>query len=129
MKAEAREAEREASRRRQVGGRMTCGEFAALWLDEYPRKAEATRRTYRYALKIFAEEFARIRPADLDRMTARGWALRHPQSNVRVVRAMFNDAIDDGLHPGPNPFANLRLEHRVGGGYDCVDARRAPRAR
>ena len=129
MKAEAREAEREASRRRQVGGRMTCGEFAALWLDEYPRKAGATRRTYRYALKIFAEEFARIRLADLDRMTARGWALRHPQSNVRVVRAMFNDAIDDGLHPGPNPFANLRLEHRVGGGYDCVDARRAPRAR
>ena len=22
---------------------------------------------------------------------------------------MFNDAINDGLHPGPNPFANLRL--------------------
>ena len=113
-RAEAREAEREASRRRYVGGRITCGEFAALWLDEYPRPAGATRRTYRYGLKAFAEEFARVRLADLDRVTARGWALRHPQSNVRVVRAMFNDAINDGLHPGPNPFANLRLEQSRG---------------
>jgi integrase len=113
-KAEAREAEREASRRRTVGGRLTCGEFAALWLNEYPRKAGATRRTYRYGLKVFADEFARVRLADLDRVTARGWALRHPQSNVRVVRAMFNDAINDGLHPGPNPFANPRLEQPRG---------------
>lgn len=45
-KAEAREAERDACRRRHVGGRMTCGEFATLWLDEYPREAGATRRTY-----------------------------------------------------------------------------------
>ena len=113
-KAEAREAEREASRRRHVGGRVTCGEFAALWLAEYRRKAGATRRTYGYGLKAFAEDFARVRLADLDRVTARGWALRHPQSNVRVVRAMFNDAINDGLHPGPNPFANLRLEQSRG---------------
>lgn len=113
-RAEAREAEREASRRRHVGGRMTCGEFVAVWLDEYPRKAGATRRTYRYGLKAFADEFARVRLADLDRVTARGWALRHPQSNVLVVRAMFNDAINDGLHPGPNPFANLRLEQSRG---------------
>ena len=27
---------------------------------------------------------------------------------------MFNDAINDGLHPGPNPFANLRLEQSRG---------------
>ena len=57
---------------------MTCGEFAALWLDEYPRKAGATRRTYRYALKAFAGEFARVRLADLDRVTARSWSQRHP---------------------------------------------------
>ena len=37
-----------------------------------------------------------------------------PQSNVRIVRAMFTDAIDDQLHPGPNPFANLRLEQSRG---------------
>lgn len=113
-KAEAREAERDASRRRHVGGRVTCDEFATLWQTEYPREAGATRRTYRYALKTFADEFSGLRLSDLDRLTARSWALSHPQSNVRVVRAMFNDAINDGLHPGPNPFANLRLEQSRG---------------
>ncbi len=27
---------------------------------------------------------------------------------------MFGDVIHDGLHPGPNPFANLRLEQSRG---------------
>jgi integrase len=27
---------------------------------------------------------------------------------------MFSDAINDGLHPGPNPFSNLRLEQSRG---------------
>jgi integrase len=111
--AEAKEAGRLASRRRG-GGRLTCGEFAQLWLSDYARAAGATRRTYRYGVAAFAEEFARARLADFDRVTARSWALRVPQSNVRVIRAMFNDAINDGLHPGPNPFSNLRLEQPRG---------------
>ncbi len=113
-KAEAREAERDASRRRSVGGRMTCAEFSAFWLEQYPRGAGATRRTYRYGVKDFAEEFGRVRLADVDRLSARAWALKAPQSNVRVVRAMLNDTINDGVHPGPNPFANLRLEQSRG---------------
>jgi len=111
--AEARDAERSASRRRGVG-RLTCGEFSELWLTEYARSAGATRRTYRYGVAAFADEFGRVRLAEFDRLTARGWAQRAPQSNVRIVRAMFNDAIDDGLHPGPNPFSNLRLEQSRG---------------
>lgn len=111
--AEARDAERSASRRRAVG-RLACGEFTKLWLAEYPRPAGATRRTYRYAVAAFVHEFERVRLADFDRLTARSWALRVPQSNVRVVRAMFNDAINDQLHPGPNPFSNLRLEQSRG---------------
>ena len=111
--AEAREAERVASRRRGIG-RLMCGEFISLWLAEYPRAAGATRRTYRYGVTAFAEEFERVRLADFDRLTARSWAQRVPQSNVRIVRAMFNDAINDGLHPGPNPFSNLRLERSRG---------------
>jgi len=110
---EARDAERAASRRRGVG-RLTCGEFSKLWLAEYPRAAGATRRTYRYGVAGFADEFERVRIAEFDRLTARSWPLRAPQSNVRVVRAMFNDAINDGLHPGPNPFSNLRLEQSRG---------------
>ena len=56
-RTEAREAERETSRRRHVGGRLTCGEFAKLWLVEYPRKAGATQRSYRYALLKFPRFF------------------------------------------------------------------------
>jgi integrase len=93
---------------------MTCAEFSSLWQREYPRAAGATRRSYRYALKAFAEEFGAVRLSEFDRLTARSWALRAPQSNVRVVRAMFNDAINDGLHAGPNPFSNLRLEQSRG---------------
>jgi integrase len=108
---EAREAERTASRRRG-GGRLTCGEFTALWLTEYARAAGATRRTYRYGVAAFGKEFGHVRLSEFDRLTARSWALRAPQSNVRIVRAMFTDAINDQLHPGPNPFSNLRLESR-----------------
>lgn len=83
-----------------------------LWLAEYARPAP--QRSYRYALQRFAAEFDRRRLGDFDRLTARAWANVHPQSNVRVVRAMFNVAINDGFHPGPNPFANLRLEQSRG---------------
>jgi len=110
---EARDAERAASRRRGVG-RLTCRAFSELWLTNYARAAGATRRTYRYGVAAFVREFGHVRLSEFDRLTARSWALRAPQSNVRIVRAMFGDAIDDGLHPGPNPFANLRLEQSRG---------------
>src|SRR3954469_8787491 len=113
-KREASEAERLASQRRGVLRNLSCGEFVERWLRDYARPAAATRRTYRYALRGFAVDFGRLRLADLDRVTARAWALRQPQSNVRAARAMLADAINDGLHPGPNPFANLRLEQSRG---------------
>lgn len=111
---EARRAERDATLRRSSPGRETCEEFADRWPVDYPREAPATCRTYTYAVKRFKEHFGKTRLADLDLPTARAWALKQPQSNVRAVRAMFADAIDDGLHPGPNPFANLRLEQPRG---------------
>ena len=111
---EARQAERDATRQRGIGSRVTCSEFVERWLTEYPRPAAATRRNYRYALQRFEADFGRARLADLDRPAVRAWALRQPQSNVRAARAMLNDAINDGLHPGPNPFANLRLEQPRG---------------
>jgi integrase len=110
----AREAERSASRRRGNVARLTCAEFAERWLVDYARSAPATRRTYRYALQRFKIDFAHVRVAELDRVTARTWALRQPQSNVRVARAMLSDAINDGIHGGPNPFSNLRLEQPRG---------------
>jgi integrase len=111
---EAKVAEGDASRRRLTGGRLTVEEFAQLWLTDYARPASATKQNYLYALRRFRSDFGRLRLADLDRLTARSWALKQPQSNVRAVRAMFNDAINDGLHSGPNPFSNLRLEQPRG---------------
>jgi integrase len=111
---EAREAERDALRSSGARGSETCGDFARRWLTDYPREAAASRRTYGYALQRFQEDFARVRLRDLDKPTARQWVLKQPQSNVRTVRAMFTDAINDGLHPGPNPFSNLRLEQSRG---------------
>jgi integrase len=66
------------------------------------------------AAQQFVADFGGARIADLDRPRARAWALAQPQSRVRAVRAMLNDAIDDGLHPGPNPLANLRREQPRG---------------
>jgi integrase len=111
---EAKDAERDASRRRLISSRMTCGEFVERWLTDYARPAAATQRNYRYALSEFKKDFGHLRIADLDRLTARSWAQNHPRSNVRAARAMLNDAIDAGLHPGPNPFGNLRLEQPRG---------------
>lgn len=111
---EAKDAERNASGRRAPLSQTTCGEFADRWLSAYARPAPATQRTYRYGLQRFKDDFGHVRLVELDRASARPWAQRQPQSNVRVARAMMNDAIDDGLHPGPNPFANLRLEQPRG---------------
>jgi integrase len=111
---EAKEAEVEATRLSSVQGSETCDDFAERWLADYPRSARATRRTYRYALRQFQKDFARVRLRDLDKPTARRWALGQPRANVLVARTMFTDAINDGLHPGPNPFGNLRLEQPRG---------------
>ena len=93
---EAREAERDAGRRKLSSSRMTYREFVERWLVDYARPAAATRRNYRYGLRGFVEDFGHVRLADLDRPTARAWALKHPRSNVRAARAMLNDAINEG---------------------------------
>jgi integrase len=111
---DAREAERNASQRKLASSRITFREFIELWLTDYARPAVATQRNYRYGLEQFKKDFGHLRVADLDRLTARSWAQNHARSNVRAARAMLNDAIDAGLHPGPNPFANLRLEQPRG---------------
>jgi integrase len=113
-KREAKDAERAAATRRGSGSNLTCAEFAERWLVEYARPAAATRRNHTYAIRHFVADLGRARLADLDRPRARAWALSQPRSRVRAARALFNDAINDGLHPGPNPFANLRMEQSRG---------------
>lgn len=110
---EAREAELEALRAPVSPREETCDSFAKRWVDDYPRPAAATRRTHGYALRAFIRDFAGVRLSDMDRPTARAWALKQPKANVYVVRAMFGDAVRDGLGPS-NPFSNLRLEQSRG---------------
>jgi hypothetical protein len=68
----AREAERNASRRRGSAARLTCREFVDLWLTNYARPAPATQRTYGYALRRFANDFGHVR---LSAHALRDWCL------------------------------------------------------
>lgn len=110
----AREAEREASRRPSSGSQIGCAEFVHIWLRDYPRPSRTTQQTYAYALEGFSSHFGAKKLSAIDPPAARAWAVGAPRSNVRVVRTMFNDAISDGVHPGPNPFSNLRLPQSRG---------------
>jgi hypothetical protein len=64
-------------------------------------------RTHHERVQRFARDFAGVKLTDEDRPTARTWALKHP-SDASAVRAMFGDALRDGLVE-INPFAQLRL--------------------
>lgn len=92
---------------------QTCDAFAMRWLDDYPRPAASSRRSYGYAVQAFAKDFAGVKLSDLDRPTARAWAIRQPKGNVSVVRAMLGDAVRDGLVQ-ENVFAGLRIERSRG---------------
>src|SRR5437868_10445491 len=77
---EARQAERTAAQRAPQRHSEDCRTFAERWIEDYPRAAPATVRTYRYALRQFGLDFSGVPLSKLDRPTARAWALRQPQS-------------------------------------------------
>lgn len=92
-----------------------CDEFAGRWLADYGenRPSPATHSTYRSALKPFVAEFSGVPLAEVDRDTARRWAARQPASQVNVLRAMFNDALEDDL-VGRNPFEKMGRARKTG---------------
>ena len=101
---------RKAARRQH--GRIMADEFANTWIDHYPRVRELYDIGHRERISKFATDFAG-RPLDqLSRVEARAWALANP-SRVQSARAMFSDAVRDGL-AADNPFANLRLREPDG---------------
>ncbi len=111
-KREAQDAEADHRVRARPTGRETCDDLARRWTRDYPRERASTNRHNGERVKRFAEDFKGVRLADVDRPAAREWALKHP-SNVPAVRAMFGDAMRDGL-VSINPFAGLRLAGRRG---------------
>lgn len=115
-KSEAQQVERDFYLKRpRKAHTETCDSFAARWLEDYPRspgskrsRGPATVQTYTYALRAFAREFAGVLLGEVSRPEARRWALKN-KSSVGPVRAMFTDAVRDGL-VRDNPFSNLGFE-------------------
>jgi integrase len=114
---EARELEREQAARRQVRGRETVAEFVARYLEDFnhggERWGEDAERNLRYCFKRFTESFGSEKLARFPTHEALPWASRQPESVVRAVRALFNDAVRAELAPS-NPFAGLGLERSRG---------------
>lgn len=86
----------------------TCASFADRWLEEWPRPEKATRRLYATAIRQFAEQFGPTKLGDVERLSARAWALTVPRYVSKIVRTMYADAMNVGLVER-NPFENLRL--------------------
>jgi integrase len=108
-KREAQQAERRHRELVEKGqAEQTCESFAERWLREWPRPAASTRRHYAYAISRFARDFGPTRLVDVERLSARTWALSVPRNVSRIVGVMFEDARNVGLVEH-NPFSNLRL--------------------
>ena len=105
--AEARDAEATHRLKSSPTGRETCDRFAERWPHDCPRPREATTATNVERLKPFIRDFKGVKLTAIDKPTARRWALAH-KHQTPAVRAMFNDAVRDGLLD-TNPFADLRL--------------------
>lgn len=108
-KSAAREAERR--HRDQLKARVsdeTCASFADRWLEEWPRSAASTRKLYATAAHRFAEEFGATPIGEVERLSARTWALGVPRTISKIIGTMYEDARNIGLVE-TNPFSNLRL--------------------
>lgn len=86
----------------------TCASFGDRWLDEWSRPEPSTQRLYAAAAHRFADHFGPTPLGEVERMSARAWALSVPRSVSRVIGTMYEDARNIGLVE-TNPFANLRL--------------------
>lgn len=104
--------------RRPGQGEETCDSFATRWPDDYRRgkkgrlRAESTAEHNRERVKAFGTAHAGRPLRSISRGEARAWANAHP-GTVPALRAMFNDALDDGLCD-LNPFAKLGLDQSKG---------------
>lgn len=86
----------------------TCAGFAERWLAEWPRREASTRQLYAQAARRFAEHFGPTLLSDVERLSARTWALGVPRNISKIIGTMYEDARNVGLVES-NPFSNLRL--------------------
>lgn len=86
----------------------TCASFAERWIEEWPRPEASTRRLYAAAARRFADHFGPTPLGEIERLTARTWALTVPRRVSQVIGTMYEDARNVGIVDN-NPFAGLRL--------------------
>ncbi len=106
---QAQEAERRY--RDQLAARRseeTCASFAGRWVEQWPRPAASTRKLYEDAAGRFAAEFGSTPLGEVERVSARAWALSQPRNVTKILATLYEDARNVGLVQA-NPFANLRL--------------------
>ena len=104
QEAERRYRDRLSTRRTEE----TCASFVDRWLTEWPRPAGSTRSLYAQAAHRFSEAFGPTPLGEIERLSARSWALGVPRNLSKVVSTMYEDARNIGLVE-TNPFSNLRL--------------------
>lgn len=111
-RGEAQQAMNEFYARPRPGRTETCDSFATRWVRDYPRARTSTNKHNAERVKKFGKDFKGRKMSDVDRPSARAWALEN-RGSLAAVRAMFNDALDDEIVVR-NPFANLRLPQSKG---------------
>lgn len=110
---EAKSAEAKARlQAKTLGPGETCDHFAARWTRDYPRRKRSTNEHNAERVTKFAEDFKGRKLASVTRLDARRWTLENPRRHA-VVRAMFSDALRDGL-VSENPFVGMRLPQPKG---------------
>jgi integrase len=100
-------------RSKRIGSDETCDSFVERWTLDYPRAEESTNVHNGERAAAFGRDFAGRSLRSISRPEARRWANEHP-GRLPAVRAMFNDAVEDGL-ADTNPFARLGMPQAKGG--------------
>jgi hypothetical protein len=93
-KADARQAE-DVERSKLAKGLWsleTCDSFALRWVADYPRPKDTSNRYNEERVRQFAIDFMDLPLRDMDRPTARRWAMANP-GRLNSVSAMFTDAM------------------------------------
>lgn len=107
----AKEAEANALLSKTHGGERVSS-YAERWLELHPRRRRATMIHYRERIAGFVSAFGPRRLADISRVEAREWVIANRSAHA-PVRAMFTDAVRDGLLQ-QNPFAGMGLQRSRG---------------
>lgn len=104
----------EREKQRPVERVYTVDQWVQEWCTNpgYARASVSTDRHNHERVKKFGEDFKGRLLSEIDRPTARKWAVEN-RGRAPAVRTMLNDAVADQVISS-NPFANMRLPQSKG---------------